>query len=60
VNLFTKKIEKINKFDPFTDEYDYVFYTSLLNLKEKVQPELLEKKKKNQTEDPKDKKQKSI
>ena len=56
---FTQKIEKINKYDPFTDEYDYLFYTNLLNLKEKVPQELLEKKKKTNTEDANVKKQQS-
>lgn len=55
-SLLKKKIEKINKYDPFTDEFDYIFYTNLLNLKEKVSIELLEKKKKSTTEEVRDKK----
>lgn len=55
-----KKIEKINKYDPFTDEFDYMFYTNVMNLKEKVDPELLDKKKKSsQEQDPAEKKRKS-
>ncbi len=36
-------MEKINKYDPFSDEVEYSFYTHLLNFKEKISPEILEK-----------------
>lgn len=38
------KLEKINKYDPFSDEPEYLFYNCLLDLKSHVPIELLEKK----------------
>jgi len=29
-------LEKINKYDPFSDESEYLFYTSLLPIKDEV------------------------
>jgi hypothetical protein len=36
-------MEKINKYDPFSDEVEYSFYTNLLDIKEKVNSDVLEK-----------------
>ena len=38
------KLEKINKYDPFSDEPEYLFYNTLHDLKSLVSSELLEKK----------------
>jgi hypothetical protein len=38
------KLEKINKYDPFSDEPEYLFYMNLLDLKPHVPIALLEKK----------------
>ena len=51
------KLEKINRYDPFSDEPEYLFYNTLLDLKPIVPIELLEKKaktnKENEEIDPK-------
>lgn len=54
------KLEKINKFDPFTDEQDYLFYNCLADLKPYIPSELLDKKpgQKEKIEDNLDEKQK--
>jgi len=36
-------MEKINKYDPFSDEVEYSFYTHPLNIKEKVSEDTLDK-----------------
>lgn len=37
------KLEKINKYDPFSDETEYLFYTQIFNVKEKIPADLIEK-----------------
>jgi regulator of nonsense transcripts 2 len=37
------KLEKINKYDPFSDEVEYLFYTQPLNVKEKVSSDVIER-----------------
>jgi hypothetical protein len=36
-------MEKINKYDPFSDEVEYSFYTHPLNIKDKVSEDVLDK-----------------
>lgn len=36
-------MEKINKYDPFSDEVEYSFYTHPLNFKEKISGEIFDK-----------------